>query len=67
MMFQSLRQVLIAAGEPTFKCSMLELVPPRLNLLDFDGELFYRGKGMPRNESDPQAGTWLPLASAMFR
>ncbi|KAL1124527.1 hypothetical protein AAG570_001153 [Ranatra chinensis] len=63
-----LRQVLVTSKDVKFKVSMLSELPPKVKVLDFDGELFFRGTEslmvLPHKDRNI---SWLPEAELILR
>jgi hypothetical protein len=67
-LFQNTKKVLVSRWD-SFEPESLSWLPPTVTCLDFDGELFYRGRPGPAMDFPSDAGQrgWLPEAEDMLK
>jgi hypothetical protein len=68
VLFQNTKRALVSRWK-SFDPGSLSWLPPTVTCLDFDGELFYRGRPGPALNFQTTTGTrgWLPEAEAMLK
>jgi hypothetical protein len=67
-LFQNIKRVLVSRWN-SFKPQSLSWLPTTVTCLDFDGELFYRGRVSPALDFPSTVGLkgWLPEAEAILK
>jgi hypothetical protein len=67
-LLQNIKRVLVSRWD-SFVPESLSWLPPTVTCLDFDAELFYRGRAGPALDfpSDSAQKAWLPEAEAILK